>query len=120
MIQERYEEGYARAIVSYLALGVDRLVGYGSTLCLLNSTGGRGVLIHLEDRPLSMTWDFAESNPFNPSGAGWITAGRKMKCGLRMRPQIDNSPVAVFHFSATKLDYPDEFLNAVFTGPTIL
>jgi adenine-specific DNA methylase len=117
MIQSGYEEEYARAIASYLALGVDRLVDYGSTLCLLNSTGGRGVVHTFGRQALQMTWDYAESNPFNPSGGGWPTACEKNERWIEHASSINNSPAAVFQSSATKLPYTDGFFDAVFTDP---
>jgi putative DNA methylase len=50
-------EEYAKAVASYLALGVDRLVDFGSSLCVLNSTGGRGVVHTFGRQALQMVWD---------------------------------------------------------------
>jgi len=63
---------YADAVVTYLALAIDRLANYSSTLCTwhsgvkyetLTSTFGR--------QALPMTWDFAEGNPFSDSSGNF-------------------------------------------------
>ncbi|HVU48722.1 MAG TPA: hypothetical protein VHD85_21525 [Terracidiphilus sp.] len=63
---------YADAVVTYLALAIDRLANYASTLCTwhsgvkyetLTSTFGR--------QALPMTWDFAEGNPFSASSGNF-------------------------------------------------
>lgn len=77
MLKEGAEEEYAKVVVGYLALALDRLADFGSTLCVLNATGGRGVVHTFGRQALPMAWDYAESNPFNPTGAGWPTACEK-------------------------------------------
>ncbi|MCP5105390.1 MAG: DUF1156 domain-containing protein, partial [bacterium] len=74
MLKEGYSFDYAKIVMSYLALGVDRLADFGSSLCLLNPTGGRGVVHTFGRQALPMVWDYAESNPFYEKGAGWPTA----------------------------------------------
>lgn len=56
-------------IMAYLAIMLDRIVDFGSTLCVLNSVGGRGVVHTFGRQALPMTWDYMESNIFNPAGA---------------------------------------------------
>jgi len=116
MIENGYENEYTKAVVSYLALGVDRLVDFGSSLCLLNPTGGRGVVHTFGRQALQMVWDYAESNPFNPFGAGWPTACEKNKKWIIHSSTIP-SPATITQSSATSLPYPDNYFDAVFTDP---
>ena len=66
-------EAYADALATYLALSVDRMAFYGSSLTSwrnnrnsLNSTMPR--------QALAMTWDYAECNPFGKSSCDVNTA----------------------------------------------
>lgn len=64
---------YAKAIATYLGLTVDKAADFGSTLCVLNSAGGRGVVHTFGRQALAMVWDYAESNLFCEQGAGWTS-----------------------------------------------
>ena len=71
MLRSTADPNLADAVQTCLALSLDRLADFNSSLCTLNSTGGRGVL-HTFARPaLPMIWDFLETNPFNDVGANW-------------------------------------------------
>jgi len=117
MAKEGYEEEYAKAVMSYLALGVDRLVDFGSSLCVLNPTGGRGVVHTFGRQALPMVWDYAESNPFLEQGAGWPTACEKNIKWIEHASQSLKIPVTIFQSSATSLSYPDNYFDAIFTDP---
>ena len=61
---------YADAVVTYLALAVDRLADRSSTICSwdagyvkIRNTFGR--------QAIPMTWDYAEGNPFSSSTGSW-------------------------------------------------
>ncbi len=114
------EKTFSRAIVTYLALGVDRLADFGSTLCMLNVTGGRGV-VHTFGRPvLQVVWDYAESNPFNPEGAGWVTACEKNEKWIKQVADItvpDNVNTSVTQNSATLLPWENNYFDAILTDP---
>ncbi|GFP29171.1 DUF1156 domain-containing protein [Candidatus Hakubella thermalkaliphila] len=117
MLSEGLEEGYAKAVVSYLALGVDRLADFGSVLCVLNVTGGRGVVHTFGRQALPMAWDYIESNPFNPVAAGWPTACEKNEKWIQHASQTAYTPAIVTQSSATSLPYGDNFFDAVITDP---
>ena len=117
MRNERYEEDYARAVTTYLALGLDRLADYGSRLCLLNPTGGRGVKNTFGRHALPMVWDYFESNPFYSEAAGWPTASAKNLDWIEHASSIPHTPVTIAQANATSLDYPDGYFDAVLTDP---
>ncbi len=117
MLYEGVLKDYAKVLVTYLAFGLDRLLDFGSSLCVLNPTGGRGVVHTFGRQALQMTWDYAESNPFNPFGAGWYTACEKNVKWINHASLINNSAVKVSRSSATNLNFPDNFFDAVFTDP---
>ena len=60
---------YADALATYLALAVDRLADYGSSLTTWASGGFiRGTFAR---QALAMVWDFAEVNPLSASTGSW-------------------------------------------------
>ena len=66
-------QAYADTVATYLALAVDRLADYNSTITSWNS--GRDNLRNTFARQaIPMTWDFAEVNPFSDSSGNWSGA----------------------------------------------
>ncbi|KFM20183.1 Site-specific DNA-methyltransferase Type III restriction system mod subunit protein [Marine Group I thaumarchaeote SCGC AAA799-P11] len=117
LISEGEDEEFAKALVAYLALGVDRLANYGSTLCYLNPTGGRGVANTFGRHVLSMVPNYAESNPFNPEGASWIKACESIEAWLERALTVESNPSVVNQSSATNIPYDNDFFDGVFTDP---
>ncbi|MDB4650876.1 hypothetical protein OAE37_03825, partial [Pirellulaceae bacterium] len=65
-------EHYADAVVTFLAFALDKGVDYWSTLATWASGGFiRGTFAR---QALSMSWDFAECNPFSDSTGNWLGA----------------------------------------------
>jgi Adenine-specific DNA methylase containing a Zn-ribbon len=65
MLEEGYDKDYAKAVVSYLGLGVSRMSDFESNLCrwhpqweFIPNTFAR--------QALPMAWDYAELNLFSP------------------------------------------------------
>ncbi|MEQ8224641.1 MAG: DNA methylase, partial [Candidatus Eremiobacterota bacterium] len=117
IIDEGYDENYAKAIITYFGIGIDRLADFGSSLCLWNYTGGRGIKGSFARQALPMIWDYAESNPFNPLAAGWSTACEKIEKWIHHASLSIYSSVNITNSSATALPYPDNFFDAIFTDP---
>lgn len=73
MNEKGVDPEYARSVTTYLALAIDRLADYGSTLCVWRPQADQEKVNHTFARQaLSMVWDFAESNPFAASSGGWM------------------------------------------------
>jgi putative DNA methylase len=66
MIEEGYDKEYAKAVVSYLGLGVDRFASYNTTNAPWHVTGEKATQI-FGRQAMPMVWDFAETNPFSES-----------------------------------------------------
>ena len=80
-------QAYADAVVTYLAMAVDRLADRGSTLCTWDSSPKMQALRNTFGRhALPMTWDFAEGNPFSGASGNWL------KCVDWIRKVVGNSP----------------------------
>lgn len=76
---------YADAVVTYLALAVDKCADSWSTVCtwhnsktLIRNTFGR--------QAIPMTWDFAECNPFSLSTGSWSTKVDSVREALEHLP----------------------------------
>ena len=111
MLEEGYNEDYAKAVVSYVSFIVDKLASWNSVLCPW--------LAYKEDnhwifsrQALPMLWDYGERNPF----WGEIVSVRTIKNTL---PNISYIPnlATVTQSSATSLPYPDNYFDAVITDP---
>lgn len=108
----------AKVIMGYLSIMVDRLVDYTTTLCVLNTTGGRGVVHTFGRTALPMIiWTYCETNVFNPEGASWLMAIERTLMVLdKLSFQTDGS-ANIKQESATSINYPDNFFDAVITDP---
>lgn len=70
MIEEGYDKDYARAVVSYLGLGVNMSAAFSNTLARWENTSE--AIKHLFARQaLPMLWDYVEANPFSGSSGSW-------------------------------------------------
>lgn len=105
------------AVMAYLAIMLDRLADFGSTLCVLNSTGGRGVVHTFGRHVLPITWDYMESNVFNPAGASWYASiNQTVKVLLKHGSENESTPI-ITKQSATALSMPENHFDAVLTDP---
>lgn len=116
MIERGYDEDYAKAVVTYLALIIDRQIDYNSTLCLWHVNGE--FIAHTFGRQaLPMIWDYFELMPWSGATGDWNSA---LDWVLRVIEHTSNTSAlsaTVSQSSATQLPYPDNYFDAVFTDP---
>lgn len=110
-------EDLADAVLGHLAALVSNLADFSSTLCVLNSTGGRGVVHTFGRHALPMTWDYAETNVFNPAGASWPAATASNLKSLIGQQLSSVGAISCTQTSAVTLPHDDESLDAVITDP---
>ena len=117
MLKEGADPEFAKAVVTYLGLEVDKVAIYQTafgywhiTREIVNPCMGR--------QALAMTWDYAEANPLD-GNADWNSAHDWTLRVLSHLTQIQfTSPYPfVNQGSATDLPYPDKFFDAVITDP---
>jgi putative DNA methylase len=104
-----------RCVATFQAAILDRLADFNSALCVFNYTGGRGVVHTYGRHALPMVWDFAETNPFNPEGASWISGIEDLPAGLRDAEMELSGDVQ--RGSATSIPWPSASVDAVITDP---
>ncbi|HHV78172.1 MAG TPA: DUF1156 domain-containing protein [Firmicutes bacterium] len=116
MLAEGYEEEYARAVVTYLALGVDRLISYCSSLGYWHVSGEK-MSPSMQRQALAMVWDYAELNPFSKATGDWKSALDWLLRVIEHCCQINTAPATVIQASTTALPYSDNYFDAVVTDP---
>ncbi len=113
MLSEGVEKEYAKAVGSYLALGINRLATY-----LVVLTRWRPDVLSFErafDRQaLPMVWDYGEVSPFSDARGQWDLEPMLEAISHLSTIYI---PATVSQSSATSLPYHDNYFDAVITDP---
>jgi putative DNA methylase len=111
-----YDEEYAKAVLGYLALIVDKMIDSCSSLCrwkpdtvqIIPGLSGR--------QALPMIWDYFELNPISGISRSWSNTSRELIEGLKI-VNCTNLPTTIFQSSATGLPFNPNYFDAVFTDP---
>ena len=105
-----------KGLGALLAGMVDKLADFCSVGCIWNYTGGRGVKNTFARQALPMTWDFSETNPFNPAGASWVAITDDIPVALA-NLSFSSSSQDVRRGSATSLPWQDKTADAIISDP---
>lgn len=108
-------DGQREAVLALLACFHDRLVDFSSTGCVWNCLEGERTAHTFGRHAISMTWDFAETNPFNPVNAGWPVALERIIPAIESVDFVNSG--TVLRGSATSLPLPNHSVDAVLTDP---
>lgn len=110
------DEEYAKAVMSYLSLGLDMMAGFWNTLARWENTST--IIKHVYARQaLPMLWDYCEANPYSGSSASWDTGFEYYSKVIEHCSQSNSFPAIVTQSSASGLPYSDNFFDAVYTDP---
>ena len=71
MVEEGYDEEYAKAVVSYLSLSISMLAAFTNTLARWENTS-EAIKQLYSRQAIPMLWDFVEVNPFSGSSGSFI------------------------------------------------
>lgn len=119
MLEGEAPSAYARALATYLALGLDVVSVSCNTLCRWENT--RELIADPFSRQaLSMLWDFIELNPIGGGSGSWKSV---LRYGLRVLPNViaaasSKSPsTIVLQGDATSLPWTDCSFDCVLTDP---
>jgi putative DNA methylase len=123
MLAQGADPDFAKAVATYLALGVDMTAAFCNTLARWENTSE--AIKHLFSRQaLPILWDYAEVNPFSGSTGSWEAGTEyylKALAHLTSIPPVPKSQQPLVpktqHGSATDLPWGDDFFDAVITDP---
>lgn len=116
MLAVGYKEEYAKAVVSYLAISVDKIAEKNNSISRWANTK-ETIAGSFSRQALPMVWDFFESNPFSNSTGDWINSVEYSLNVVRHCGGFQSIPATITQSSATSLSYPDNYFDAVFTDP---
>lgn len=116
MIEEKYDPEYAKNITTYLALGVDRLASFNTSICWWQPTGQFVVNLFVR-QAIPMVWDSFELHPFSHSTGDWNSAMNWISRVIDHCSQTSSVSAQVVQGTATRLPYDDGFFDAVITDP---
>ncbi|MEM3488189.1 MAG: DUF1156 domain-containing protein [Candidatus Bathyarchaeia archaeon] len=116
MIEEGFEEEFAKAVVSYLGLGIDRMTTFGCVITRWEPMRETPANV-FGRQALPIMWDYVDINPFSGASGGWDLALSWILGFIEHCSQTSKFPAPVTQASATSLPYPDNYFDAVFTDP---
>jgi hypothetical protein len=114
MLSQRYETERAKAVTTYLAMALDKLVDLNSSLCRWDPRRER-IMPSYARHSLSPTWNFSEINPFRHSSS-YLDQVSGVVAAIEERVGI-GFPAQVFCESATALPFNDQSFDAIVTDP---
>lgn len=116
MLKDKYEEEYAKAIVSYLAISINNITEKNNSISRWANTK-ETIAGSFSRQALPMVWDYFESNTFSKSTGDWLSSIKYNLNVIKHCSYANSTPSTVFQSSATEITYPDNFFDAVFTDP---
>ncbi len=118
MIEEEYEEEYAKAITSYLSISLTKLTARYNVLSVWHN-GSEAVDKILAQNSVPMRWEYPEANIIEGDTANSYvgTVYQLIDVLLNLIESNSKVKVKIFQSSATNLPYEDNFFDAIFTDP---
>lgn len=117
MVQQGYEEELAKAITTYLALSIGKIVDRSSALGVWY-TGGEKLQSPVASGRLPMSWDFPETNPLEKGSGGWEKVQEFVIPAIYHLSEISNTKISTVRASCTQKTFiEDASLDAIVTDP---
>jgi len=117
-IAKHHSDGLAEAVQVALALNIDKMADYGSSLASWSSPASQETVRGTFSRQaLSIVWDFAEAYPFATSSGGWTHNLNYMISPLEAEARTCLEQGHVERASATSHPMPDDCVDAFVTDP---
>ncbi|MDM3843610.1 MAG: hypothetical protein PT120_09135 [Aphanizomenon gracile PMC649.10] len=115
MLQQGYEEGFAKSIATYLSFGITKVANRGSNLGVYH-TGRETIESPISNGRLPMCWDFPETNPIGFGSGNWSDGLDWTIQNIRVLADITNVAIAKRQ-PCQRLDLSDSTIDAVITDP---
>jgi adenine-specific DNA methylase len=117
-IAKQHSDGLAEAVQVALALNIDKMADYGSSLASWSSPASQETVRGTFSRQaLSVVWDFAEAYPFATSSGGWLHNLNYLISPLESEARAALPQGHVERASATNHPMPDDSVDAFVTDP---
>ncbi len=115
ILKTEKNQEYAKAVVSYLSLILDKMIDINTTISRWESIAQcpRGIFAR---QTISSVWDYAESVPISSSSGSFEVCMKNTMAGLLSIGDIENS-ANVYQGTATRLPSKDKFFDAIVTDP---
>jgi adenine-specific DNA methylase len=112
---DNFEKDYLVALLSYLSFAFDKVNDYCNVLCQWRNNL-EAVGHTFAKQALPMLWDYVEGNPISGASGTFLGALEWISMVLK---KLSNSstPATINQMNASKLDFPDEYFDAIFTDP---
>ena len=92
MIEEDYDKEYAKAVVSYLGIGINNLAEKNNNVSRWVNTK-ETIAGSFSRQALPMVWDYFESNVFSGSTGDWLNS---IKYNLNVLSHLSQIPPVKF------------------------
>ena len=114
-MRKKYDAEYTECLMCYLGMVLDKMASLNSRntkWCISNRTTVSGI----DSSSISNRWSYSEINPLDTE-SGIQRKTKTLTEGVTQAIRARGSPAKITCLSATKLPYPDNFFDAVFTDP---
>lgn len=113
---EKDNPEFARAVLSYLAINLDRLAVYCTSLGYWHVSGEKASP-GMQRQALAMVFDYAETNPL-ADNFSWSTNLEWVLRALEHCSNMNCSPIdKITNSSATSMPYPNDYFDCILTDP---
>lgn len=116
MLNEGENPERARALATYLAFMVDKIVNYNSSFTSWVPSGEFQTHT-LPRQAIAMVWDYVETDPFHTDGGIWDGHTRWIELALRQCCGSAREPARVQRGNAQELPFADNEFDAVIVDP---
>ncbi len=117
MLKVGMDEEWARGVATYLALAVDKLADYCSTLVTWHFHNREKVSNTFKRQALPMVWDYVEVNPCERASGDWQGSFEWFEITLKTQGFSTVSNSHILRGTATRLPFEDGFFDAIITDP---
>lgn len=117
MLQQGYEEDFAKAIATYLGLAIGKVEDRGSALCVWAVTH-ENIVSPVSNGRLPMNWDFPETNPLADSSGSWSSAFDYILPALKEFCKSSHTSALIARTSCCAgLNFDSNSIDSVITDP---